>query len=119
MSAKPLPKNWLIHDLIYTEKPVDDGWGNPINPEQITINHVRYDETTVFSRDSTQTKVLAEGIIFVDAINSKPLVNFKEESNITVLLDGNVIKKDLVIKKVIPCYYPTKKAVHHYELEVI
>lgn len=113
MRIRPLPKRWLIHDMIYIEKAEDDGWGNPIEPDPINIKHVRYDETTVFSRDTTQTKVLADGIVFVDAVNSKPIVDFKEESTV------KINDKELTIKKVIPCYYPTRKAIHHYELEVI
>lgn len=120
MLVKPLPKDWLIHDMIYTEKSEeDDGWGNTTDPDPVVISHIRYDDSTVFSRDNMQTKIVAEGVIFVDAVNSEPVVDFKEESKVTILLNGSTIKKDLTIKKIIPCYYPTKKAVHHYEIEVI
>ncbi len=113
MRVGPLPKSWLIHDMIYTEKPEEDNWGNPIGPDPVTINHVRYDDSTVFSRDSMQSKIVAEGVIFVDATHSKPIIDFKEES--TVKING----KTLTIKKVVPCYYPNKNKIHHWELEVI
>lgn len=119
MNVRPLPKKWLIHDMVYIAKDGKDGWGNPIEHDPIVIKHVRYDDSTVFSRDSTQTKVLADGIIFVDAVNSKPIVEFKEESAVSILMNDSVISKELTIKKIIPCYYPTRKAIRHYELEVI
>ncbi len=114
MRVRPLPKSWLIHQIIYegyTGK--KDALQKPIYDTPIIINHVRYDQSTVFSRDGSQTKIVAEGVIFVDAVNSSPVPNFIEESKIT--FDG----RQLMIKKVIPLYYPTSEKVHHYELEVI
>lgn len=112
---RPLPKKWLIHEITYIEK-LDgtDDYGNPLEAVPIIINHVRYDQSTVFSRDSTQSKIVAEGVIFVDAVNSSPLPEeFVEESKIE--FNG----RELTLKKVIPCYYPTKNEIHHWELEVI
>lgn len=114
MRIRPLPKKWLIHDMVYTEKTGEkDDWGNPVIKEPVTVKHVRYDESTVFSRDSSQTKVLADGVIFVDAVNSDPFLDFKEDSKI------QINDKELTIKKAIPCYHPTENSIHHYELEVI
>lgn len=114
MYVKPLPKSWLIHTITYegilAEK---DDYGNPQYADPVEIKHVRYDPTTVFSRDSTQSKIVAEGIIFVDAVNSSPVPTFVEES--TIIFEG----RELTVKKIIPCYHPTKNIVHHYELEVI
>lgn len=113
MRVRSLPKSWLIHTIEYIAPSKKDDWGNEIESNPITIEYVRYDNSSVFSRDSTQTKVLADGVIFVDAVNSSPIPNFKEE--------GKVIfeERELTIKKVIPCYYPNKNAVRHWELEVI
>ena len=114
MYIKPLPKSWLIHTIIYEgileEK---DDYGNPTYAESLNIEFVRYDPTTVFSRDNTQSKIVAEGIIFVDAVNSSPIPAFVEES--TIIFEG----RELVLKKIIPCYHPTKNIIHHWELEVI
>lgn len=114
MYIKPLPKSWLIHSIIYKgileEK---DDYGNPQYGDSILINYVRYDPTVVFSRDNTQNKIVADGVIFVDTVNSTPLPNFKEES--TIIFEG----RELTLKKVMPCYHPTKNTIHHYELEVI
>lgn len=114
MRVRPLPKSWLIHEIVYEgytgEK---DDWGKERFEEPIIIKYVRFDDSTVFSRDQMQTKVLAEAIVFVDAKHSTPIPEFKEQSKVTFN------NKEYVIQKVVTCYYPTKNAVHHYELEVI
>lgn len=114
MNVRPLPKRWLIHEITYegyTGK--KDDWGNIAYDKPITIKHVRFDDSTVFSRDNTQTKVLANAVIFVDAKNSYPVPDFKEQSKV------KFNEKDYVIQKVVPCYYPTRNKIHHWELEVI
>lgn len=114
MRVRPLPKSWLIHDIIYegyTGR--SDDWGNDKFEEPITIKHVRFDDSTVFSRDNTQTKVLANAVVFVDVKNSYPIPEFKEQSRVTFN------SKVYIVQKVVPCYYPTKNAVRHYELELI
>lgn len=113
MRIKPIPKSWLIHSIIYEEYTGNDEWNRPIYKEPLTIDYVRFDEATVFSRDSKQTVIVADGIIFVDMINSQTFPEFIEQSKIT--FQG----KPRVLKKVIPCYYPQKNKIHHYELEVI
>lgn len=115
MIIPPLPKSWLIHEIVYEgytgEK---DSWGNPKYDNPITIKCVRFDDSTVFSRDNTQTKVLANAVIFVDAKNSTNVPNeFKEESKVT--FNG----KEYVIKKIVTCYQANSKEIHHLELEVI
>lgn len=114
MNVRPLPKSWLIHQIIYEgytgEK---DDWQNDVYEAPITINYVRFDDSTVFSRDNTQTKVLANAVIFVDAKNSDPVPEFKEQSRITFN------SEKYVINKVVPCYFPNKNKIHHWELEVI
>lgn len=114
MRVRPLPKSWLIHSIVYelyTGK--KDDFQNPVYDDLVTIKHVRYDDSTVFSRDNTETKVLADGVIFVDAVHSKPVPEFKEQSKV------NFNGRELMLQKVVPCYYPNKDAIHHYELEVI
>ncbi len=115
MRIRPLPKKWLIHTVIYEEKlPGKDSHGNPLFDKPIDIEHVRFDDSTVFSRDNTDTKVLANAIIFVDSTNSiNAPKKFVEESKIT--FNGD----DYVLKKIVDCYHPTKNEIRHYELEVI
>ncbi|MEK3890246.1 putative minor capsid protein [Bacillus sp. FSL K6-3431] len=118
MRIGPLPKKWLIHSIVYkgfTGK--KDDFGKPVYDPPITIEYVRYDESSVFSRDNTQTKILADGVIFVDTTHSKPIPVFKEESKIT--FNDGVKDRELTLKKIVPCYYPNQNKVHHYELEVI
>lgn len=114
MYIKPLPKSWLIHTITYKEiLDEKDDYGNPAYVKPIDIEFVRYDPTTVFSRDNTQSKIVAEGVIFVDAVNSSSIPDFKEES--IIIFEG----RELVLKKIIPCYHPNENKIHHYELEVI
>lgn len=113
MRVRPLPKSWLIHTIIYHPPSEEDDWGNVTNPEPITINNVRYDQSTVFSRDSTQEKIQAEGVIFVDTANSSPIPDFVED---TTIMFG---KKRLTLKKIVPCYFPMSYKVRHWELEVV
>lgn len=114
MRIKPLPISWLIHTITYEEFTSNkDDWGNPVYQAPVTVECVRIDESTVFSRDTTQKKIVAEAVIFVDAVNSSALPKFKEQSVIT--FNG----KRHVLQKVVPCYYPNQNKVHHYELEVI
>lgn len=113
MRVRPLPKSWLVHVIDYYPPSEEDDWGNVINPKPITVKNVRYDQSTIFSRDSTQTKIVAEGVIFVDAVNSSPIPDFKED---TKIMFG---EKELRLKKIVPCYYPTSNKIRHWELEVV
>ena len=115
MLVRPLPKSWLIHDIIYKQRLEEkDDFGNPLYAEPITIHHVRCDQSTVFSRDNTQTKILANAVIFIDARNSSPIPDKFVQESIINFEDG-----EYVLKKIIPCYHPKKNTVRHYELEVI
>lgn len=113
MRIGPLPKRWLIHSIEYYEYLGEDDWSNPIYGEPIIIKNVRFDDSTVFSRDTTQTKILADAVIFVDVTHSDPVPDFKERSRIQF---GD---REMILQKVIPCFYPHKNEVRHYELEVI
>lgn len=114
MRVPNLPKKWLIHEIVYegyTGR--KDDWGNDLFDDPVIIKNVRFDDSTVFSRDQTQTKILAEAVIFVDSKHSKPIPDFKEQSK--VKFSG----KEYVIQKVVPCYFPHENKIHHWELEVI
>jgi len=111
----PLPKPWLIHDIVYEEiTDRKDSHGNPIYRDPIIIKHVRFDNETVFSRDATDTKIVANAVIFVDSTHSTNVPEkFVEQSKITFREDV------FTLKKVIEAYHPTKNKVRHYELEVV
>src|SRR5690606_14120964 len=115
MRIPPLPKKWLIHTIEYGKKLQDkESYGNPLFAEPITIENVRFENITVFSRDQTQTKIQAEAHVFIDSTHSTKLTEkFIGGSKIT--FNG----KEYTVKKVVDCYYPHKNKIRHWELEVI
>lgn len=113
MSSIAIPKKLLIHSVDYYRYNCKNDWGGVGYDDAVRINDVRVDLTTVYSKDLTQNRIVAEGVVFVDLINSSPVPNFTEQSKL--VFNG----RDYVITKVIPCYNPTSNAIHHYELEMI
>jgi len=115
MRVRPLPKRWLIHDIVYEEKlPGKDSYGNDRYATPVIIKYVRFDNETVFSRDTTDTKIVANAVIYVDATHSTNLPEkFVEQSKITFN------NKVYTLKKVIEAFHPIKNEIHHYELEVV
>lgn len=115
MRIRPLPKRWLIHDIVYEEYTgKKDSYGNPLFGDPVLIKYVRFDNETVFSRDTTDTKILANAVIFIDSTHSTNIPEkFAEESKITFN------SKIFTLKKIIDCYYPNKNKIRHWELEVI
>ena len=115
MRIRPLPKQWLIHEIKYEKYTGNrDSYGNLIFDDPITIKFVRVDNETVFSRDTTDTKIVANAVVFVDSTHSTNLPEkFVEESKITFN------DKVYTLKKVIEAYHPTKNKIRHYELEVV
>lgn len=114
MRVPAIPKMMLIHEIQYREYGGLDDFGNDNYKPPLTIKHVRVDESTVFSRDNTQTKVLANAVIFIDKVYSSPLpTEFKEQSKI--VFNG----REMVLQKVLPIYQPYSNEVRHWELEVI
>ena len=113
--VRPLPKSWLIHEIKYEKYTGNrDSYGNLIYDDPITIKFVRVDNETVFSRDTTDTKIVANAVIFIDSTHSTNVPGkFVEQSKIT--FKGDVF----TLKKVIEAYYPTKDKIRHYELEVV
>lgn len=103
----------LPHTIVYRAYNGTNDFGSVTYGNPVTIERVRIDETTVFSRDGTQTRIVANGVIFIDAVNSSPVLNFEEQS--LVIFNS----RELVVQKVIPCYQPFSADVHHYELEVL
>lgn len=114
MKVQPIPKRMLIHEIQYSAYDGVNDFGKPSFSAPVTIKHVRVDDSTVFSRDTLQTKVLADAVIFVDCTHSTNVpAEFKEQSKIT--FNG----KSYVIQKAIPVYQPMLNAIRHWELEVM
>lgn len=103
----------LVHEFEYQEFVGQDRYKNPEYAEPIIITNVRVDESTVFSRDGDQKKILANAIIFVYKGYSAPFVDFKEQSKI-VFND-----KEFLLTKVVPVAQPYSKELFSLELEVV
>lgn len=109
-----LPKQWLVHNITYAAKTTEtDDYGNPIKLEPIEISNVRYDPSFEHTRNTVDNKIAHRGVIFVDSVHSEPVPDFVEDSSI--FFQG----RELILKKVIPCYHPIKNTVRHIELEVL
>ena len=109
-----LPKQCLIHTITYAAKTTEtDDYGTPIKSEPITINRVRYDPSFEHTRNTVDNKIAHRGVIFVDSVHSEPVLDFVEDSSI--FFEG----RELILKKVIPCYHPTNNKLRHIELEVL
>lgn len=113
MKPIAIPKEVLIHDIDYYKVSGRDDWNNVTYEDPVIIEFVRFDHATGFSRDSRETKVQYDGIIFVDSTHSTPIPELVEQSK--VAFEG----KDYIIQKVIPLYFPFSNKVRHYELEVM
>lgn len=85
MSFKPIPKHLLIHEVIYqAPNPDDDGsMGSGELPNPQKIEHVRFTPKRKRIIKTDNTEVLTNGILYVDAVNSKPFVNPSEDGTIT------------------------------------
>ena len=104
----------LVDSFIYEEYAgLDDVWQKESYKEPEAIEKVRIDRTTVYSRDSTQSKIVAESVIYCFASATSPFKDFKEESRVT--FDG----KQFIIKKVVINKEPFADKIWSYELEVL
>jgi len=86
----------------------DDQYKDPV-----TIDYVRIDYQSGFSRDKTEAKHSVKAIIFCYASATTPFMNFKERSK--VIIDG----KEYVIETVVPCKEPHRNTLWSIELEVV
>lgn len=79
----------------------------------IGVTKARIDTSTVYSRDTTQTTVVANGVIFCYADYTTPYLTFKEQS-VIIYRD-----KEYVIQKVIEVLDIDSDRIWAYELEVL
>lgn len=109
-----LPLSYLIHDIWYEQYNGKNLDGDEDWDEPITIEHVRVDLTPVYRRAGNDTTVTANGVIFIDGVNSLGVPEtFTEQSKIMFNGDG------MIITKAIPCYQPNNDTIHHWEIEVV
>ena len=103
----------LVHEFEYSEYIGQDRYKQPEYGEPITIERVRVDESSVFSRDGDQKKILANAIIFLYNGLSSYFGPFKEQSK--VVFNG----KEYIIQKIVPVSEPYSKELFSIELEVL
>lgn len=108
-----VPKSVLVDEFEYREYESIDRNKKPVYGEVQAIKFVRIDRQTVFSRDTNDSKILANAVIYCYADHTKPFVEFKERSLVTY--DG----KEYTLVKVIPIKHWALNKVWAYELEVI
>lgn len=110
----PFPEELLVTSFVYSEylgaHPVTQD-GQYGEPQQITM--ARIDNSAVYSRDSNQTKVVADAVIFCYADYTTPYLAFKEQSEV-VYRD-----KVYIIQKVVEVLDIDVDRVWSYELEVL
>lgn len=109
-----LPLDYLIHDITYRQYngknlDGDEDWDEPVE-----INHVRVDLTPVYNRTGNDSNLVANGVIYVDGINSLGVPeNVTEQSEITFK------ERKMIVTKAIPNYDPYEDKIHHWEIEVV
>lgn len=84
MLFKPIPKHLLIHDIVY-HAPADEddgGMGGGETPESQKIQFVRFEPTRKKITKSDNTEVLTNGVLYIDAVNSKPFIIPSESGQI-------------------------------------
>lgn len=110
MNVRPIPRSLLIHSIEYKEVTEGDGWDDSYK-DPLTIYNVRVNPVKSLSRNSESISSNAKHIVLVDRLFSSAFPDFVEKSLIT--WNGN----DYELVKVNP-FYDTRKAPHHYELEL-
>ena len=111
MSFKPIPKHLLIHEVLY----------QPLNLRMMVlwvvenclkaqrIEHVRFTPKRKRIIKTDNTEVLTNGVLYIDAVNSKPFVNPSEDGTIT--FQNHKLK-------IVECYevYTDQLSPHHIEV---
>ena len=103
----------LIHEFEDSEYIGQDRYKQPAYSEPIKVERVRIDETSVFSRDGDQKKILANAVIFIYNGLSSYFGPFKEQSK--VVFDD----KEYIVQKIVPVSEPYSKELFSIELEVL
>lgn len=110
---RPIPKKLLIHTVEYHEKIDDSRYGGGYMPP-IVINFVRLDISYAVKKSSSNEEKLFKGLLFIDAVNSSPAIEMKQDSK--VIFEENGRKRTLIVQNVKPLY---GFKLHHYEVELV
>lgn len=111
-----LPRNALVDSFVYEEYKGQEkinGYQQDSYKPPVTIERVRIDRSTVWTRGSKEDLLQADGVIYTDSVWTTPVSEFVERSKVTY--DG----KERVINKIIPKTHITSNKLIGYELEVV
>lgn len=112
LNVRPIPVRLLIHSIGYEEYEGEKSFGSSWLPNE-TIDYVLFQPKTEWALDSKNREVEIKGIIFLDAVETKPY------KPLTV---GSKIKFkdwDLVVMDCSPLYTFDPTIPHHYEVRVM
>lgn len=110
VKVKPIPKRVLPHTIEY-ERYAGEGRNGPTYDMAITVKNVRIEPTSEKVVDSNGVQIQLKSKLFIDAVNSTPLVHLKEKS--VIHFGGN----DYYVQAV-ATYYANSSNVHHWELRL-
>lgn len=108
-----VPKSLLVDQFNYSEYVGIGRDKKPEYSETVTVKFVRIDRHSVFSRDTNDTKIVANAVIFCYADHTTPFQPFKPQS--LVEFDG----RSYITTNVIPIKHWAIDKVWAYELEVL
>ena len=101
----------MIHEVLYqAPKTEDDGsMGSGELPKAQRIEHVRFTPKRKRIVKMDNTEVLTNGVLYIDAVNSKPFVSPSE--------DGTITFQNRKLK-IVECYevYTDQLSPHHIEV---
>lgn len=108
-----VPKKVLIDSFIYEEYQGEDDFQNAIYSEPVTVEFVRIDRTPQFSRDASETRLIANATIYTYKQHTTNFTEFKVLSKVTYDSTISIIQVALTYK------HPYKNELWSCELKVI
>jgi Minor capsid protein len=111
VKVKPIPKKLLPHTIEY-ERFTGEGRNGPTYDMAVTVKNVRMEPTSEKSIDNNGEQIQLKSKLFIDAVNSSPLIDLKEKS--VVHFD----EKDYYVQS-IATFYTNTVLVHHWELGLV
>lgn len=113
IDMRPIPKRLLIHSIEYHKRIKDSRYGEGYE-DPVTINFVRIEISYNVKKSASNEEKLFKGLLFIDAVNSSPMIEPKKESKIT--FDEGNEKREMFVQNVKPIY---GFKFHHYEVELV
>lgn len=109
---RPIPKQLLIHDVMWHKKENTDRWGNGDLDEGQKVQRVRLEPSSKVVRDKNHAEVQLVATLFYDCKNSRP-------EGAAFALDDIIVfnEEKYQIKTIEPLY--DKKKLHHWEMGLI